>query len=187
MNDALFPALPFSLLSWIAENRHLLQPPVGNKVIWQNQDFICMVVGGPNSRTDYHVEEGPEFFYQLEGEMVLRIREASPNHKHTFARDIPIKAGEISLLPPKVPHSPQRAAASIGLVIERKRLAHELDALEWYCPNCGNKIYQEQFALGNIETQFKAVFERFDADITRRTCNECGCVHEKRLPSVASF
>ena len=125
MSDALFPALPFSLLSWIAENRHLLQPPVGNKVIWQNQDFICMVVGGPNSRTDYHVE--------------------------------------------------------------RKRLAHELDALEWYCPNCGNKIYQEQFALGNIETQFKAVFERFDADIARRTCNECGCVHEKRLQSVASF
>ena len=187
MTDALFPALPFSLLSWIAEHRHLLQPPVGNKVIWQNQDFICMVVGGPNSRTDYHVEEGPEFFYQLEGEMVLRIREAVSGRQNTVARDIPIKAGEIFLLPAKVPHSPQRAPASIGLVIERKRLAHELDTLEWYCPNCGNKIYQEQFVLSNIETQFKAVFERFDADIARRTCNECGCVHEKRLQSVASF
>ena len=37
-----------------------------------------MVVGGPNSRTDYHYDEGPEFFYQIEGEMVLKtVQEGS--------------------------------------------------------------------------------------------------------------
>jgi 3-hydroxyanthranilate 3,4-dioxygenase len=177
----LFPSLPFPLLDWISEHRHLLKPPVGNKVIWQNQDFICMVVGGPNSRSDYHVEEGPEFFYQIEGEMCLRIREAQAGKTHTVARDIAIRAGEIFLLPARVAHSPQRMPGSVGLVIERKRLAGELDQLQWYCPACGNKIYQESFVLSNIETQFKAVFERFDAELAHRTCLECGAIHPLRL------
>jgi 3-hydroxyanthranilate 3,4-dioxygenase len=176
----IFPALPFSLFGWIEEHRYLLRPPVGNKVIWQNQDFICMVVGGPNSRTDYHVEAGPEFFYQLEGNMVLRIRVPQPGKAHTVAQDIAIKAGEIFLLPANVAHSPQRAAGSVGLVIERKRLNQELDSLQWYCQNCGNKIYQEDFHLSNIETQFKAVFERFDGAIENRTCRECGVLHPLR-------
>jgi 3-hydroxyanthranilate 3,4-dioxygenase len=175
--------LPISLLSWIAEHRDQLKPPVGNKVIWQNQDFICMIVGGPNSRTDYHVEDGPEFFYQLEGEMILRVRELDPNSKVLIARDIAIRAGEIFLLPPGVPHSPQRMPGSVGLVIERKRLAHELDALQWYCPNCGHLIYQERFVLNDIEKQFHAVFERFDADLKHRTCAQCQTVHPKRLPA----
>jgi 3-hydroxyanthranilate 3,4-dioxygenase len=173
-------ALPIPLFDWIATHRDQLKPPVGNKVIWQNQDFICMVVGGPNSRTDYHVEAGPEFFYQLEGEMVLRVRETFLGEKHTRARDIPIRAGEIFLLPPNVPHSPQRMAGSVGLVIERKRLAHELDALQWHCPQCGNLIYREEFFLSDIETQFGAVFDRFDSDVKHRTCIDCGTVHPLR-------
>ena len=108
----------FKLQAWIDEHRHLLKPPVGNKCIVDG-DFIVMIVGGPNQRTDYHWDEGPEFFYQLEGEMVLKIQEDG------MARDIPIKAGEMFYLPPRTPHSPQRLPDSIGLVIERKRLAHE--------------------------------------------------------------
>lgn len=180
------PALPFDLLGWIAEHRHLLKPPVGNKVIWQNQDFICMAVGGPNSRTDYHCEDGPEFFYQIEGEMVLRIRQHGESSKHTVARDIPVKAGEIFLLPPRIPHSPQRMPGSVGLVIERKRTAGELDHLQWYCPSCGNLIYRQSFVLSNIETQFKAVFDAFDADIANRTCSECQTVHPLRQAPPAS-
>lgn len=173
--------LPINLTAWIETNRHLLKPPVGNKVIWQDQDFICMVVGGPNSRTDYHIDEGPEFFHQLEGEMVLRIRE---NGK---PRDISIKAGEIYLLPPRVPHSPQRMPDSIGLVIERKRLGTELDGLQWYCPSCHEKLYEEFFALQNIETQFGAVFARFYGSLEARTCKACGTVHPDRAakPSLA--
>ena len=158
---------PLTLQAWIEEHRHLLKPPVGNKVIHAG-DFIVMVVGGPNSRTDYHWDEGPEWFYQLEGEMVLRIQEDGK------VRDIPIQAGEVLLLPPRVPHSPQRVPDSIGLVIERKRLAHEDDGLLWFCEQCNHKLYEEYFHLHDIEKDFPPVFERFYASLERRTCRQCG-------------
>jgi 3-hydroxyanthranilate 3,4-dioxygenase len=158
---------PLDFRQWIAEHRHLLKPPVGNKCIVDG-DFIIMVVGGPNARTDYHVDEGPEFFHQLEGEMVLRIQEDG------VARDIPIRAGEIFYLPPRVPHSPQRMPDSIGLVIERRRLAGEKDGLQWYCERCNHKLYEEYFQLQDIETDFPPVFERFYRSIDLRTCPDCG-------------
>jgi len=163
---------PIDFQRWIDEHRPLLKPPVANKCIVDG-DFIVMIVGGPNQRTDYHVEEGPEFFYQIEGEMVLRIQENFDGETGTV-RDIPIKAGEIFYLPPRVPHSPQRMPNSIGLVIERKRLAHEQDGLMWFCERCNNKLYEEFFALENIETQFGAIFERFYRSHTHRTCTQCG-------------
>jgi 3-hydroxyanthranilate 3,4-dioxygenase len=158
---------PIKLSAWIESHRHLLKPPVANKCIVDG-DFIVMIVGGPNQRTDYHVEEGPEFFYQLEGEMVLRIQQDGQ------MREVPIRAGEIFYLPPRVPHSPQRMAHSIGLVIERKRLPHELDGLEWYCERCNHQLYAERFPLTNIETQFPAVFERFYRSREHRSCKACG-------------
>lgn len=157
----------FNLQNWIDENRHLLRPPVGNKCI-VNGDFIIMIVGGPNARTDYHWEEGPEFFHQIEGEMVLRIQEDGN------VRDVTIRAGEMFYLPPRIPHSPQRGPDSIGLVIERKRLAHEKDGLMWFCETCNHKLYEEFFTLKNIETDFPAVFEHFYRSIEARTCKQCG-------------
>ena len=161
---------PINLQKWIDEHRHLLKPPVGNKCIVDG-DFIVMVVGGPNSRSDYHWDEGPEFFYQLEGEMVLKVQEDGR------ARDIPIRAGEVFYLPPRVPHSPQRMANSIGLVIERKRLPREQDGLLWFCERCNHKLYEEFFTLQNIETDFPAVFDRFYRSLEARTCRQCGLVH----------
>ncbi|MEZ5465492.1 MAG: 3-hydroxyanthranilate 3,4-dioxygenase [Lysobacteraceae bacterium] len=158
---------PVNFQRWIDEHRDLLKPPVGNKCIVDG-DFIVMVVGGPNQRTDYHWDEGPEFFYQLEGEMVLKIQDGGE------ARDIPIKAGEIFYLPPRVPHSPQRMANSVGLVIERKRLPDEQDGLMWFCERCNHKLYEEFFTLENIETQFPPVFDRFYANRDLRTCDACG-------------
>ena len=158
---------PLNLQAWIEEHRHLLKPPVGNKCVYDG-DFIVMVVGGPNQRTDYHWDEGPEWFYQLEGEMVLRIQEDDR------PRDIPIHAGEIFLLPPRVPHSPQRMADSVGLVIERRRLPHERDGLLWFCERCNHKLYEEYFTLVDIEQDFPPVFDRFYASPERRTCGECG-------------
>lgn len=157
----------FNLQAWIDEHRHLLKPPVGNKCIVDG-DFIVMIVGGPNARTDYHFEEGPEFFHQLEGEMVLKIQEDGA------VRDIPIRAGEMFYLPPRVPHSPQRSAGGVGLVIERKRLAHEQDGLMWFCERCNHKLYEEFFALTDIESQFPAVFNHFYRSQTLRTCTACG-------------
>jgi len=160
---------PLNFQKWIDEHRHLLKPPVANKCIVDG-DFIVMVVGGPNSRSDYHHDEGPEFFYQLEGEMTLRVQEDGQR------RDIPIKAGEIFYLPPRIPHSPQRGANSIGLVIERRRLPHEKDGLSWYCEKCNHKLYEEFFVLGSIEKDFPAVFQRYYDSLDARTCKRCGVV-----------
>jgi 3-hydroxyanthranilate 3,4-dioxygenase len=160
-------APPIDLQKWIDEHRHLLKPPVGNKCIVDG-DFIVMIVGGPNARTDYHWDEGPEFFYQLEGEMVLKIQDDGK------ACDIPIRAGEFFYLPPRVPHSPQRMAASIGLVIERKRLPHEKDGLLWFCEKCNNKLFEAFFVLNDIEKDFPAVFDRFYRSLDARTCKQCG-------------
>jgi 3-hydroxyanthranilate 3,4-dioxygenase len=168
---------PLNLQAWIEEHRHLLKPPVGNKCIYDG-DFIVMIVGGPNTRTDYHFEDGPEFFYQLEGEMVLRIQEHS-DEGPAKPRDIPIKAGEIFLLPPRTPHSPQRMPGSIGLVIERRRLEHEDDALMWFCVNCNHKLYEEFFHLVDIEQDFFRVFERFYRDDALRTCRQCGTLNPR--------
>ncbi|MGD9584958.1 MAG: 3-hydroxyanthranilate 3,4-dioxygenase [Lysobacterales bacterium] len=161
------------LQSWIDTHRHLLKPPVGNKCIVDG-DFIVMIVGGPNHRHDFHVEQGPEFFHQLEGEMVLRIQEQGR------VRDIPIRAGEMYYLAPGIPHSPQRRAGSVGLVIERRRLPQELDELRWYCPSCNQLIYQEQFALTDIENQFPAVFARFYDSPEHRLCQRCGTLHPEQ-------
>ncbi len=162
----------FNLQAWIDEHRHLLKPPVGNKCIVQ-EDFVVMIVGGPNARTDYHVEEGPEWFHQLEGEMVLKIQEDGR------VRDIPIKAGEVFYLPPRVPHSPQRMADSVGLVIERKRLPHEEDALMWFCVECNHKLYEEFFHLNDIEQDFFRVFEVFYRSEELRTCRQCGTLNPR--------
>jgi len=162
---SLFP--PIDLARWIDEHRHLLKPPVGNKCIVDG-DFIVMIVGGLNARTDYHHDEGPEFFYQLEGEMVLKVQDDGD------ARDIPIRAGELFYLPPRVPHSPQRMPGSVGLVIERRRLAHEKDGLLWFCERCNHKLYEEYFVLDSIERDFPPVFDRFYGSVEARTCDACG-------------
>lgn len=162
---------PIDFRSWIEDHRHLLKPPVGNKCIWEEGAFICMVVGGPNQRTDYHVDPGPEFFQQIEGDMVLRIMEPGG------PRDVSIREGEIFLLPPNVPHSPQRRADTVGLVIERQRLPHERDGLVWYCEQCHEAVFERFFHLENIETQFPPIFAEYDGDPAKRTCARCGHVN----------
>ncbi len=161
---------PINFKRWIDDNRHLLKPPVGNKCVY-DEDFIVMVVGGPNQRSDYHYDEGPEFFFQFEGDMILKVMEASG------PREIRIREGEIFYLPPGVPHSPQRLENTVGLVLERKRLAHEKDGLMWFCPACHHKLYEEYFQLDDIETQFPPVIQRFLGSQENRTCDRCGAVH----------
>lgn len=164
---------PFNFKNWIDEHRHLLKPPVGNKMVWPEREFIIMVVGGPNERTDFHVNEGEEFFYQLEGSMVLKVIDTEGK-----IRDIALNAGDIYLLPPKTPHSPQRAAGSVGLVVERRRREGELDGLQWYCQKCHHKLYEEFFVLTNIEKDFGAVFDRYYSS-KHTTCPQCKTVNGK--------
>ena len=158
---------PINFKKWIDENRELLKPPVCNKVVYEDTEFIIMVVGGPNTRKDFHVDEGEEFFYQIEGDMVLNI------FKNNKIENIRIKEGNIFLLPPRVPHSPQRFENTVGLVIERKRRDNELDGFQWYCDSCNHLLYEKFFKLENIETQLPIIFEKFWSNDEARTCNNC--------------
>jgi 3-hydroxyanthranilate 3,4-dioxygenase len=153
---------------WIDEHRHLLKPPVGNQQIWADREFMVTVVGGPNARADFHINQGEEFFYQLEGDITLRcIEDGAPV-------DVPIREGEIFLLPPGVPHSPQRPAGTVGLVVERSRRPEEKDGFVWFCQGCGKKLYEEFFHLENLVTQLPPVFDRFYGNAEASTCKSCG-------------
>jgi len=162
--------IAFNFQQWIEDHRDKLKPPVCNQQVFEENDFIVMVVGGPNSRTDYHYDEGPEFFYQLEGEMLLKTIQDGKRV------DIPIRAGEILLLPPRVPHSPQRFENSVGLVVERKRLDNELDGFMWYCESCDNKLYEEYLYVDDIVGQLPPIFDRFYSSEENRICDSCGAV-----------
>lgn len=169
---------PFNINKWIDENRHLLKPPVGNVQVWQDSEFIVMIVGGPNSRKDYHFNEGEEFFYQLEGNVTIKIiEEGKPV-------DIHINEGEIFLLPPRTPHSPQRGAGTIGMVIERQRTTKELDGFLWYCENCGEKLYEVFEPLTDIVTQLPVIFDSFYNNEQHCTCNSCGTKIQRPIKPV---
>lgn len=163
-------AMPFNLLEWIDQNREHLKPPVCNKEIYAGSEFIVMIVGGPNSRNDYHYDVGPELFYQIEGDMLLKTVQDGE-----FV-DIPIREGEIFLLPPGVPHSPQRFANTVGLVVERQRRSVELDGFMWFCESCGNKLYEEFLHVADIVIDLPPVLERFANDESARTCKRCGTI-----------
>jgi len=162
---------PINFQGWIDDNRHLLKPPVGNKCIYTEAgDFIVMVVGGPNARNDYHYNESEELFYQIEGDITVKIIEDGK------PRDIHVREGEMFLLPAKIPHSPQRTAGSIGLVIEKVRDEEDTDGMMWFCKNCGEKLHDEYFHLEDIVAQLPPVIKRFNDSLEARTCSSCGSV-----------
>lgn len=171
-------ALPpvYNLKAWVEENRDLLKPPVGNKMVYRDSEFLVMVVGGPNRRKDFHIEDGEEFFYQIEGDITVRIMDDGK------PRDIPIREGEMFLLPAKVPHSPQRPENSVGMVIERVRKEGELDHLRWYCESCGEILHDASFQLVDLGSQLKPVIENFYADESLRTCKHCNAVMQPPPP-----
>ncbi len=164
---------PFNLSQWIEDNRDLLKPPVGNKNLYvEAGDFIVMVVGGPNARKDYHYNETEELFYQIEGNIIVKIQDEGK------AVEIPVKEGEMFLLPAKIPHSPIRSEGSVGLVIERKRDKNDKDGLMWFSDTANHLLYEEYFHLTNIEKDFLPVFKRFYSNEKLRTCPVTGEVME---------
>jgi 3-hydroxyanthranilate 3,4-dioxygenase len=164
---------PFNLREWIDGHRAALRPPVCNKQVFEHGEFIIMVVGGPNSRKDYHDDPGDEFFYQLEGDMLLRTIQDGRRV------DLPVREGEVLLLPGHVPHSPQRYADTVGLVVERVRRPGEADGFLWYCERCDHRLYAEYLPITDIEAQLPPVFERFWANPEHTTCRHCGSVMKK--------
>ncbi len=164
--------MPFNLNAWINEHREFLKPPIGNKNLYvQAGDFIVMVVGGPNARKDYHYNESEELFYQLEGDVTVKVQQDGK------AVDVVIKEGDIFLLPAMIPHSPIRGENTVGLVIERVRKGTNLvDGLYWFCDNCNHELHHYRFPLQDIEKDFISRFRDFYASIDLRTCDACGTI-----------
>ncbi len=165
---------PINFQKWINDNRAKLKPPVCNQVVWEDGDFIIMVVGGPNARKDYHLNQTPEFFYQIEGDMILKIVNDGQ------FEDIPIKEGEIYLLPPNIPHSPQRFENTVGLVVEQKRPEGMQDGLKWFCEKCGHELAHENFEMKDIVNQLPIAFKAYYGNLEKRTCKKCGTVMDEK-------
>jgi len=161
----------FNFSAWIDRHAHLLKPPVGNQVVFSEAgDLIVQVVGGPNARTDYHDDPYEEFFYQLRGNMVLRVIEQGR------MREVPIREGEVLLVPAHLRHSPQRPEpGSVGLVVEKVRPAGVPDGFEWYCPRCTALVHRVEVSVQNIVTDLPPLFEAFYSG--RRECPKCGHLH----------
>lgn len=164
---------PFNFARWIEDHADQLKPPVANKQIWEDSDLIVTVVGGGNVRTDYHDDPNPEFFYQLKGDMNLRVREPGQP-----ARDMPIREGDIFLLPPHVRHSPQRPdPGSVGLVVEYARTPGDVDGFEWYCDVCHTLVHRVEVQLRSIVQDLPPLFDAFYRDLDARQCPSCATVH----------
>lgn len=156
---------------WLAENSNLLKPPVGNYCI-QRGGFTVMIVGGPNERTDYHVNPTPEFFIQKKGPMCLRI--VTPENKF---ETVVIREGNIYLLPANTPHSPVRFEDTVGIVVEQDRPEGQNDKMRWYCDACKEIVFEAEFYMYDLGTQVKEGIDLFNKE--ERKC-KCGKVcHSK--------
>ncbi|RXI98306.1 3-hydroxyanthranilate 3,4-dioxygenase [Anaerobacillus alkaliphilus] len=161
----------FNILKVIEDNKDLLKPPVNNKVLWEDSEFIAMLLGGPNKRRDFHVDPSDEFFYQIKGDCYVEcINEKGEREVVT------VKEGDMFMLPANVPHSPHRVADTYGIVLERKRATGELEDFVWFCEKCNAEMHRATVQLTNIETQVKGAIEQFNGSLELRTCNHCGHV-----------
>ncbi|CAJ2501090.1 Uu.00g039430.m01.CDS01 [Anthostomella pinea] len=180
---------PVNLPKWLEENSHLLKPPVNNYCVY-NDDFTVMIVGGPNARTDYHVNETPEWFYQYKGAMTLKVVDGSQ------FRDIVIREGDMFLLPANTPHNPVRFADTVGVVLEQRRPADAVDRMRWYCQEEGctdegngggtTLVHEAAFHCTDLGTQIKAAIGEFMASEDSRRCGRCG-VLANSVPKAGSI
>ncbi|KAI1409800.1 3-hydroxyanthranilic acid dioxygenase [Hypoxylon sp. FL1857] len=160
-------SVPVNLPKWLEENAHLLKPPVNNYCVY-NEDFTVMIVGGPNARTDYHINQTPEWFYQYKGAMMLKVVDDGK------FRDIIIREGDMFLLPGNTPHNPVRFANTVGVVLEQKRPQDTIDRMRWYCQECGEIVHEAAFHCTDLGTQIKAAIEKFMSSEENRKCKKCG-------------
>jgi 3-hydroxyanthranilate 3,4-dioxygenase len=167
----------FNFADWIEEHQHLLKPPVGNQRVFEDADMTVQVVGGPNERTDYHDDPVEEFFYQLRGNMALKLVDRGKFY------DVPIRAGDVFLLPPHVRHSPQRPQeGSVGLVVEPQRAPDALDAFEWYCFACQALVHRVEVKVASLVKDLPPLYAAFYKDEKARKCPNCGAVHPGKQP-----
>lgn len=159
---------PIDIRRWVEEHRDELKPPVGNKYLYDGEDFFVMVIAGPNARNDFHMTDSEEYFFQLKGDIVVTIRDADG------LRHVPIREGETFFIPGGIPHSPQRPPDTIGVVVERRRPVGEIEHLQFYCPKCSELVYDKAFDCDDIVEHFARAMEEFWADPELSTCGSCG-------------
>ena len=164
------------LWRWIDENRASFEPPVGNRVIWEDSQFTAMVIRGPNARRDFHVDPSDEIFFMLRGDMVLEYMEDGQRREQV------VREGEIMLVPAFTPHAPHRPAGTWGLVVEVKRKPHETESLRWFCDSCDALVHEATMHVADIERELRVAIERFDASVELRTCGKCGYVQPEKPP-----
>jgi 3-hydroxyanthranilate 3,4-dioxygenase len=174
------PLLAFNLWAWVEQYRQAFEPPVGNKVIWEDSQFTAMIIRGPNARRDFHVDPSDEIFYMLKGDMVLEYLCDGAR------REQRIREGELMLVPAFTPHSPHRPPDSWGLVVEVKRRPEETESLVWLCERCDTKLHEVTMHVADIEKELKAALEAFDASVALRTCGSCGHVQPETAPILAA-
>ena len=167
---------PINIGRWAEQHRGELKPPVGNKYLYDGNDFFVMVIGGPNARNDFHVTNSEEYFYQLKGDIVVRIREGGA------IKDVPVREGETFFIPGNVPHAPTRPPGTVGVVVERRRPPGETEHLQFYCEDCGELVYDKEFDCKDIVQHFSQAMEEFWSDETLSTCKGCGARVEKPTP-----
>ena len=167
---------PVNLLKWAEDHRAELKPPVSNKYLYDGKDFFVMVIGGPNARNDFHVTDSEEYFLQLQGDIVVRIREGDE------IKDVPVREGETFFIPGGVPHSPTRPPGTIGVVVERRRPPGESEHLQFYCEQCHELVHDLEFDCKDIVKHFSAAMADFWADEKLSTCQHCGTRVTKPTP-----
>ena len=165
----------FNFDNWVAANQDHLKPPVNNKLLHDDSGMIVMVVGGPNTRVDFHDDAVEEWFYQVKGDMMLKIADDGEIY------DVPIREGEVFMLPPHTIHAPQRPQeGSIGIVVESPRMMGMMEGFEWYCFNCKARVHRIEVPLGSpsgIVDALPKIYDAFHADEEARTCPNCGELH----------
>ena len=154
--------------NWIEENREKFKPPVSNRYLYDGRDFFVMVIKGPNARNDFHLVDSEEYFYQLKGDIKVRVREGDRIVDHV------VREGETFFIPANVPHSPQRPPDTIGVVVERRRPPGEKEHVIFYCENCGALVEDIHFDCADIVQHFSQAMLDFWNDDARRTCKKCG-------------
>lgn len=167
---------PINLHAWVEKNRDKLKPPVGNAYLYDGEGFFVMVIAGPNARNDFHLTDSEEYFYQFQGDIVVRIIEDGR------IRDVPVREGETFFIPGGVPHSPTRPPGTIGVVVELRRPPGEVEHLQFYCERCEKLVYDKEFDCADIVEHFAQAMEDFWADPKLSTCKNCGTRVPKPTP-----
>ena len=87
------------------------------------------------------------------------------------------KPGRSCSAPPACRIHRRLEADSWFIVFERKRKADEIDYFEWFCNQCGEKVYETSATVGDYRADpVGQVYQTFSSDEKLRTCKKCGTI-----------